>query len=426
MYMSNHTEFHNPRTGERVVRIDHPSGLPIFVWPKEGYQSCYAVFGTRYGSVDTVFDIDGVRTEVPAGIAHYLEHKLFENEDCDAFDKYAKTGANANAFTSFDRTAYLFSCTGDVTPSLEVLLDFVQKPYFTEATVEKERGIIGQEIRMYDDTPGWRVFFNALRTMYHTHPVRVDIAGTVESIAQITPELLYGCYNAFYNLHNMVLSVAGNVTPEQVEAVADRLLIPAADWNLSPADANEPETVVAPRIEERMPVAAPLFYYGYKLPVHGTGVLSARETAAGALLELLAGQASPLYARLMQEGLINQGFGMELFDGPGYAAYFFAGESRDPDAVAVAIREEVARLRQDGIDPADFEAVRNAQYGSLVMSLNDVETCGDSLMNGHFRGLSPFEELEAAASLTVEDVTAMLARSFDPDRTVLSIIRPAE
>ncbi|MBO5797439.1 MAG: insulinase family protein, partial [Clostridia bacterium] len=210
--MNNHTLFHNPRTGEEVTRIDHASGLTIYVWPKPGYQSHYAVFGTHYGSIDTVFDIGGRRTEVPAGIAHYLEHKLFENEDCDAFARYAKTGANANAFTTFDRTAYLFSGSGDITPSLEILLDFVQKPYFTEETVEKERGIIGQEIRMYDDTPGWQVFFNLLRTMYQVHPVRTDIAGTVESIAKITPELLYGCYNSFYNLHNMVLSVAGNVT----------------------------------------------------------------------------------------------------------------------------------------------------------------------------------------------------------------------
>lgn len=424
--MSNRIDFSNPRTGEQVVRIDHPSGLTIYVWPKEGYQSCYAVFGTHYGSIDTVFDIDGKRTEVPAGIAHYLEHKLFENEDCDAFAKYAKTGANANAFTTFDRTAYLFSCTGDVRPSLEVLLDFVQKPYFTDATVEKERGIIGQEIRMYDDTPGWRVFFNLLRCMYQKHPVRVDIAGTVESIAEITPELLYGCYNGFYNLHNMVLSVAGNVTVEQVLEVADRLLIPAPAWNLSRADVGEPVEVGTPRIEQAMPVAAPLFYYGYKVPMSGTGHVSAREAlAADALLEILAGQASPLYTRLMREGLINQSFGMELFDGPGYAAFLFGGESRDPDAVAAAIRDEAARLKRDGIDPDVFEAVRNALYGSAVMALNDVEDCGDMLMNGHFRGLSPFESLEAAAALTADDVTALLHRSFDPDRTVMSIIRPS-
>lgn len=423
--MNKHTTFTCARTGEQVTRIDHTSGLTIYVWPKPSYQSSYAVFGTHYGSIDTVFDIDGVRTEVPAGIAHYLEHKLFENEDCDAFERYAATGANANAFTTFDRTAYLFSCTGNIAPSLEILLDFVQKPYFTDATVEKERGIIGQEIRMYDDTPGWRVFFNLLRTMYQKHPVRTDIAGTVESIAKITPELLYGCYNAFYNLHNMVLSVAGNVTPAEVEAVADRLLKPAADWDFSRVDAEEPDAVAAPRIEQKMAVAAPLFYFGYKLPCHGVGSIGAKESAAAdALIDLLAGHASPLYTRLMQEGLINQSFGAELFDGPGYAAILFGGESRDPDAVAAAIAEEAERLRCEGIDLDAFEAVRNALYGTAVMSLNDVETCGDVLMNGHFSGQAPFEDVEAAATLTIEDVTALLQRAFSPDHTVLSVISP--
>ena len=174
-------------TGEALHRIDHASGLTIFVYPKKSYRSSYAMFGTRYGSVDTAFIKDGKRVEVPAGIAHYLEHKLFENEDCDAFERYAKTGASANAFTSFDVTAYLFGCADHFFESLEILLDFVQKPYFTEATVQKEQGIIGQEIRMCDDSPDRRVLFNLLRAMYREHPVRIDIAGTVESIAQITP-----------------------------------------------------------------------------------------------------------------------------------------------------------------------------------------------------------------------------------------------
>lgn len=423
--MLDRTEFCNPRTGEAVTRINHPSGLTIYVWPKEGYQSHYAVFGTYYGSIDAAFTLDGKLTEVPAGIAHYLEHKLFENEDCDAFQRYATTGADANAFTSFERTAYLFSGTGDITPSLEILLDFVQAPYFTDETVEKERGIIGQEIRMYDDAPGWRVFFNLLRSMYQTHPVRTDIAGTVESIAEITPALLYGCYNAFYNLHNMVLAVAGNVTVEQVLAVADRLLKPAPPWDLTRPDPHEPLDVGTPRIEERMTVAAPLFYFGFKHPMSGMAPLSAKEAiAGGALLEILAGHSSPLYTRLMKEGLINHSFGMELFDGPGYAAFLFGGESRDPDAVTAAICDEADRLRREGIDPAVFEAVRNALYGAAVMALNDVEDCGDQLMNGHFRKLAPFEELEATASLTLADVEAMLACSLNRDRTVLSIIRP--
>ena len=194
------TKLTNARVGEQCYRLRHPSGLSIYVWPKPGYKACYATFAARYGSIDTAFMRlgDAAPTVVPAGIAHYLEHKLFESEDGDAFSRYAKTGASANAYTSFDRTAYLFSCTDRFEESLEILLDFVQSPYFTEETVKKEQGIIGQEIRMCEDNPERRVLFNLLRGLYAVHPVRLDIAGTVESIAEITPELLYGCYETFY------------------------------------------------------------------------------------------------------------------------------------------------------------------------------------------------------------------------------------
>ena len=183
---------------ERYYKVKHDSGLTIYVYPKEGYSSTYAIFGTKYGSINNCFKVDnGETVSVPDGIAHYLEHKLFESEDGDAFSRYAKTGANANAYTSFDKTCYLFSCTDNFEESLEILLDFVQSPYFTKETVAKEQGIIGQEIKMYDDSPSWRVMFNMLMNMYKTHPVRIDIAGTVESIAKITPEYLYTCYNTY-------------------------------------------------------------------------------------------------------------------------------------------------------------------------------------------------------------------------------------
>ena len=194
--------------------------------PKENYSSTYAIFGTNYGSIDTKFkrsDKDEW-TVVPEGIAHFLEHKLFESEDLDAFERFAKTGASANAYTSFERTGYLFSCSANFKKNLEILLDFVQNPYFTQATVEKEQGIIGQEIDMYKDAPDWEVMFNCLRTMYHNLPVRIDIAGTQESIAQITAKTLYGCYDNFYNLHNMVLAVAGNADVDEIVEVADKVL----------------------------------------------------------------------------------------------------------------------------------------------------------------------------------------------------------
>lgn len=419
--------FTDPYTGDRCIKIDHPSGLPILLYPKEGYTSSYAVFATRYGSIDNRFLMGDEMVDVPAGIAHYLEHKLFESEEGDAFERYAATGASANAYTSFDRTAYLFSATGDIRPSLEILLDFVQKPYFTPETVQKEQGIIGQEIHMGQDSPGRRVFLNLLSALYSEHPVRIDIAGTVESIAKITPELLYGCYDSFYNLHNMVLVVAGNATEDQVLEAADRLLKPAKEWAVERPVYPEPATVTDHRIVQEMPVAAPVFYLGFKYPMAGNACPTAtQEMAADVLLELIAGRASDLYTRLMDEGLINRSFGGEFFSGPGYAAFLFGGESRDPDKVTEEIKKEIDRLRREGIDPAAFAAARNAQYGTMVSDLNNVEDAGDLLVDEYFSGMPPFALIEAAATLQISDVEDLLNTGFDPDGMALSVITPMQ
>ncbi len=411
-------------TGEQVYRLDHPTGLTIYVYPKEGYRTSYAMFATRYGSVDNRFVVDDRMVEVPAGIAHYLEHKLFENEDCDAFARYAKTGASANAFTSFDVTAYLFGCSDRVEESLEILLDFVQKPYFTEKTVQKEQGIIGQEIRMGEDSPDHCVLFNMLRGMYHVHPVRIDIAGTVESISHITPELLYDCYRTFYNLHNMVLTVCGNVTVDMVAAVADRVLIPAAPLSLDDAVYDEPAEVVEDYVEQTMPVAAPLFYLGYKYPMANGAPSDKDLIAADMIVELLASPSSDLYNVLMEQGLINDTFGGEFYDGRGFALFMFGGESRDPEAVRDAIGEEIARLQEQGVDETRFEELRAAVYGRLLRRFNSVETAASVLMDDHFHGRAPFSAGEAAASLTVEDVNRLL-QTLRPAYRTLSVIKGA-
>lgn len=224
----------NRSINEKFYTLHHESGLDIYVIPKK-HSTAFAVFGTRYGSADRTFKLAGENDwlTVPDGVAHFLEHKMFENEDgTDAFSLYAPFGGNANAFTSFTTTVYLFSCTEHFDENLRVLLSFVTSPHFTEETVRKEQGIIGEEIKMYIDNPSWRVYFNLLRALYVHHPVRVDIAGTVESIAQITPEILYRCYNTFYNLHNMALCICGDVTPEQVKAVADAVLKKAPDQEI--------------------------------------------------------------------------------------------------------------------------------------------------------------------------------------------------
>ncbi len=417
-------------TGERCYFLQHSSGLPIYVWPKEGYASAYAVFATKYGSIDTAYlsaDTNKV-VELPAGIAHYLEHKLFENEDCDAFERYAKTGASANAYTSFDHTAYLFSCTRQLSESLEILLDFVQKPYFTEKTVEKERGIIGQEIRMCEDSPSRTVFCNLLEGLYHNHPVRVDIAGTVESIAEITPELLYGCYYRFYNLHNMVLSVAGNVTCEQVEEMADKLLKPAPAYDSKRPPVDEPHIAYRAVTEVKMPVAEPLFYLGYKVPQNTKeGLLdaSAEEMAAAAVLqELLGGRANPLYARLMNEGLINASFGVEYFDGPGYGVWIIGGESQNPQAVCEAFRHERERMLREGISADEFDTARKAVYGQMISHFDSVEGCGDIAVDAHFGGRDPFSLLDAVATLTKNAVEQRLKNDFDEEASSLSIVNP--
>lgn len=423
----NITTVESKRAGEQYYVVEHPSGLHIMIYPKPGFHSAYTVFGTRYGSIDTRFrrsDESDV-SEVPAGIAHFLEHKLFENEDCDAFARYAKTGASANAYTSFDMTCYLFSCTRNVYDSLEILLDFVQAPYFTEQTIEKEQGIIGQEIRMYEDDPSWRGMFNLLRSMYHVHPVKTDIAGTVESIASITPEMLYRCYNTFYNLHNMVLCIAGNVEVEKALEVADRVLKPCDHVEVERAFPQEPSQIVQPYIEERLPVLFPLFQFGFKEELDHSG--EAGEAEIDILLELMASDASPLFRSLLDQGLVNESsFGYDHFAGTGYNAILFSGESRDPKAVAKAICDEAERLRREGIGKDAFSRAQKAVYGRTLSALNSSDSIANGMASLYFRGQELFRYIDAVASATVEDVQRRLEKMMRAEYSALSVILPKE
>ncbi len=418
------TPFTHPLTGDTIYRTAHPSGLDILVWPQEHACAAYATFATRYGSVNNSLPTaDGGTEEVPAGIAHFLEHKLFESEEGDAFTRYAATGASANAYTSFNRTAYLFHATDNILPALEILLDFVQHPYFTEETVQKEQGIIGQEIRMGEDEPSQRVLYNMLGGMYHKHPVRIDIAGTVESISHITADLLYRCYNQYYNLHNMVLVVAGKITPHQVEQLADRLLIPAPPQTPFTAATDEPDAVAEQYVEAVMPVAAPLFDLGFKEP--SDAARNATALAAAEMLPLLiAGEGSDLYADLMQKGLINSSFSAEYFNGVDYGVWLFEGESADPRQVECAITDEIRRLQREGIDAARVEQVRRAAYGQIIKKTDDPSECAEFLMAHILDGLQPLELLDAIAAITAEELTQQLRCRISVDNRTLSVIKP--
>lgn len=411
------------RTGEAYWDIKHSSGLKVMVWEMAGYSSCHAMFGTKYGSINTTFKTqkDEDFVTVPEGIAHFLEHKLFENEDCDVFALYAKTGASANAATSFDKTYYLFTSTDKFKESLDILLDFVQKPYFTEETVAKEQGIIGQEIKMYEDMPNWRVFFNLLMGLYHNNPVRIDIAGTVESIAQINAPLLYRCYNTFYNLHNMVLSVAGNVTVDEVLEVCDRLLKPAEDIGLETKTPEEPDTVFEKLVTQHLEVAVPLFQIGFKFqPASGLEALKAA-TEADIALNLLADESSELYKELYEEGLINSSFSTEIFNGDGFFAAMVGGESKDPELVKTRILEAVTKAQQEGLDKERFLIAKKSGYGDLIRELNNVQAVANLMMNASMEGVSPFDYIRAVANVTYEDVQNRF-KSFDVDKVTLSVI----
>ncbi|MGN0555428.1 MAG: EF-P 5-aminopentanol modification-associated protein YfmH [Candidatus Fimenecus sp.] len=413
------------RLQEFYYDIDHPSGLKILVYPKENYASAYAMFGTQYGSLDTDFRLAGEKefTSVPEGIAHFLEHKLFESEDLDAFERYAKTGANANAYTSFDKTCYLFSCTDNLTDSLEILLDFVTHPYFTEATVQKEQGIIGQEIQMCRDEAGWESLFLLLRAMYHNCPVRIDIAGTVDSIAEISAELLYKCYNTFYNLSNMVLCVAGNVTPEQVLAVADRVLKPAAPVEIERKFHDEPREVKKAYDEETLAVAAPIFSLGFKEAVN-TPERSLKEVIiSNLLLDAICGKTTPFYNALLEEGLVNTSFDWEYFYGYGYAATIFTGETPDARAVEQRLVERISALQESGISEADFERIRKKHYGRTVMQFNDIESIANNMVSSYFRKESLFDDAEILQSLTPDEVNARLRTAIDVNCRSLTVIK---
>ena len=411
--------------GEKYYEIDHKSGLKIFVMPKENYTSAYALFGTKYGSIVTRFkrsDSDEW-TVVPEGIAHFLEHKLFESEDLDAFARYAKTGASANAYTSFDRTCYLFQCSDNFEASLEILLDFVTHPYFTKETVEKEQGIIGQEITMYYDVASWMSMFNLLRLLYHNHPVRIDIAGTVESISEITDKLLYDCYNTFYNLHNMALVVTGNVTPNQVLSVCDRMLEKAPELKIERSFEDEPREIVSDFEEYKLAMSMPVFSFGYKEKCEKNVQDVRKRVLVSILLEILAGNTSELYNTLFEEGLINESFSKEYFTGFGFEAVMFEGESTDPETVSREIKKAVNDLRKNGITDEQFETARRALYGEEIMSFNDVDTIANAIMGAYFDGFDIFEVTEIYRTCEKKEVESLLDDMLDENYSALSVVR---
>ena len=386
--MSKINEVVSERLGEKYYEIEHDSGLKMLVYPKENYASAYVIFGTKYGSIDTQFKLaeDSDYTVVPEGIAHFLEHKLFESEE----------------------------------------LDFVTHPYFTEATVQKEQGIIGQEIKMTQDDPSWASLFTLLEAMYKEHPVKIEIAGTVESISHITADLLYKCYNTFYNLSNMVFCAVGNVDVDTVLSVADKVLKKQEPIKIERRFFPEPENVNSEYVEKRLAVASPIFSLGFKENI-STPERSTREIIISQLLlDVIAGPTSPLYNKMLAQGLVNTSFDSEYFFGYGYSAVLFTGESENSKAVAEMIKDEIKKLQKDGISEEDFQRVRKKLYGRVVMAFNDVDEIANNMIASSFAGESVFEDAEILNSLTLQEVNSRLKSSIDTDCCSLCVILPEE
>ncbi len=421
----------NAWLGEQVYYAVLPSGLSVFVMPKPGFSKQYATFSTHYGSIDNKFRLPGTGelVEVPDGIAHFLEHKLFEEESGNIFDKFAESGANTNAFTSWNTTSYLFSSTENFAANLELLLDFVQHPYFTEENVAKEKGIIEQEIRMYQDNPHWRGLFNLLGAMFHSHPVKIDIAGTVQSISRITPQTLLQCYRTFYHPSNMAVFVTGDLDPEKT---LDQVAANLAKKDYSPQAPiehfypPEPPQVYRPQVEQALAVSRPSLYIGFKDAEAGYGgrALLEKEISTEILLEAVFGKGSQLYNRLYEAGLVDENFDGEYIADFSYGASIIGGETREPEKLLQEIVKELTLLRQNGLDEKALERSRKKLLGGFIKGFNSLEFIANNFLTYHFLGSSIFEYPEALQQISLDFVQSRFAEHFQPENMAQSRINP--
>lgn len=409
-------------------------GMPLFILPRPGYQKKYAAFAAHFGSIDNRFQVDGAADPVtiPEGVAHFLEHKLFEDERGNVFDRFAAHGASSNAFTTFTHTSYLFSTTDHFAECLELLLDFVQEPYFTDESVSKEQGIIGQEIRMYEDNPDWRVFFDLLQSLYQSHPVREDIVGTVESIARITPDLLYQCYRRFYHPGNMALFAVGDLDPDtiwrQVEGNINRRNYRELGGILR-LYPEEPATALRQRTTREMVVSEPLFNLGFKDPaavrLEGDALLR-RESAMEIMLDIIFGPSEPLYNELYEEMLIDDRFEADYTVEASYAYVIVGGETREPDRLYERIMGAIEKAKNEGFSAEQFERHRRDRLGSFMRRFNSLEYIANNYLAYRFRGSDLFNYPAIMQQITLEEVQSLLEETLIPERHALSIVLPKQ
>jgi predicted Zn-dependent peptidase len=414
---------------EKVHIYEHKSGLKAFVIPKKGYSKKYATFATHYGSINSEFIIPGESdiTKVPDGIAHFLEHKLFEQKDGSVMNKFSNLGSNPNAYTGFNQTVYLFSSTDRFNDNFQLLLDFVQNPYITEESVENEKGIIGQEINMKADEPEWRLFFNLLDALYKNNPVKIEIAGTKESISKINKDILYTCYNTFYHPSNMIILVVGDVDAEEVfKQVEASIVVKEELQEIKRIFPDEIKTINKPYIEEKLAVSTPMFMMGFRdnyLDNKGLDSIR-REIAVKLLLELIMGRSSKLYNQMYNEGLINNTFDFDYTNEEQYAFTTFGGESDSPERVKDMILGELEKINKQGLDRESYERIKRSMTGKFIKSLNSVERISHSFISVYFKGVILFDYFDVYDKITFEYVKEVYQEHFKEENLAVSVIRP--
>lgn len=413
---------------ETLYREVLPNGLEVVVLPKPGFQKTYATFATKYGSIDNHFSVgNNPPIKVPDGIAHFLEHKMFEEPEGDIFATFAKQGAAANAFTSFDRTVYLFSATEQINENLMTLIDFVQNPYFTEQNVDKEKGIIEQEINMYSDNADWRVYYGLFEAMYQKHPISIDIAGTVESIYKIDKDTLYRCYNTFYHPSNMLLFIVGGVDAEQM---LELVRANQAGKNFTPIEninrffEPEPGPIKEPKKIIQLPVSLPKVMLGFKEPkvtLSGEELVK-QEVVSKVMLDVLFGSSSAFYQRLYDQQLIYDSFGYEYNCSEQYAFSVIGGDTPQPDTLIEEISQYVKQTLKTGINEQNFNRIKRKKIGSYLRMLNSPEAIASEFTKFRFRNCDMFNVLKYYEECTLADVNQRLVDHFNFDQLAISIV----
>lgn len=417
----------NSKVKEKLYKEKLENGLTVMIIPKKGVQKKYIIWGTNYGSNDSTFIVPGENnvTEVPKGVAHFLEHKLFEQENgVNSLDALTSLGVNANAYTTNNHTAYLYECTNNFYEALDEFMDYVQHPYFTDENVEKEKGIIGQEIMMYDDYPEWKVYLNTLEGMYHNNPVKLDITGTIETISKIDKDILYKCYNTFYNPSNMAMVVAGDFEPNEIlEEIKKRLIKHEPNGEIKRIYEDEPEEIVKDKIEQKMEVSKPLYTIGIKDVVPDSSLKVKKHIAIEILLNILIGSSSDLYKQLYEMGNSYSMPSIEYEFDKTYAHILITGQSNDPEKLFEMFKQKVNEIKGNGINKEDFERTKKMIYGEYVKEYNDIVDISRMFLSDYFKGINSFEYIEEINTIYIEFVEQILKEVFNDKKMVLSVVK---